>query len=231
MGIAEKVLQLKQDFDNVYAAGQAAGGVDILPFLTTARFYSMNDFGKSAVELNLYRLYDLGSLFYESETSDETRVNKTVEHLTINSGEPTSMYASFACGNYSDTTLKRLTLNFDTSKCSGFFQTFRGRRALEIIDGNPLDFSSVSNANNLNGPFMFCGNLIELRVVANTIKYNFNISSCGNLSAETIQSIIDGLVDLTGGTAQTLTLHATVGGKLTDEQKATITAKNWTLVY
>ena len=51
------------------------------------------------------------------------------------------------------------------------------------------------------------------------------------LDNESIQSIIDSLVDLTGQTALTLTLHATVGANLTDEQKATITAKNWTLVY
>jgi endonuclease I len=48
---------------------------------------------------------------------------------------------------------------------------------------------------------------------------------------DSVQSIVDALKDLTGATAQTLTFHADVGGKLTDAQKATITAKNWTLVY
>jgi hypothetical protein len=51
------------------------------------------------------------------------------------------------------------------------------------------------------------------------------------LTNASMQSIIDHLADLTGATAQTLTLHATVGNKLTEAQKATITAKNWTLVY
>ena len=51
------------------------------------------------------------------------------------------------------------------------------------------------------------------------------------LTAASVQNIIDHLKDLTGATAQTLTLHATVGGNLTDAQKAAITAKNWTLVY
>ena len=46
-----------------------------------------------------------------------------------------------------------------------------------------------------------------------------------------MQSIIDGLKDLTGAESQTLTFHSAVGNKLTDTQKATITAKNWTLVY
>jgi hypothetical protein len=51
------------------------------------------------------------------------------------------------------------------------------------------------------------------------------------LSDASVQSIIDCLKDLTGATAQTLTLHATVAGNMTAEQKAAITAKNWTLVY
>lgn len=57
----------------------------------------------------------------------------------------------------------------------------------------------------------------------------FNSSSA--LDDETVQSIIDALADLTGSTAQTLTLHPTVGAKLTQTQKDAIAAKNWTLVY
>ena len=79
--------------------------------------------------------------------------------------------------------------------------------------------------------FNYIYSLVNVRFVANTIKLSIAFAQSDNLSTETIQSIIDGLADLTGGTAQTLTLHSTVGSKLTDTQKATITAKNWTLVY
>ena len=58
-----------------------------------------------------------------------------------------------------------------------------------------------------------------------------SFSSSSKLSDASVQSIIDHLADLTGQTAQTLTFHKTVGDKLTDTQKATITAKNWTLAY
>ena len=51
------------------------------------------------------------------------------------------------------------------------------------------------------------------------------------LTSESVQSIIDHLKDLTGLTAQTLTLKNTVGANLTEAQRATITAKNWELVY
>ena len=64
-----------------------------------------------------------------------------------------------------------------------------------------------------------------------TIGKNISFANSPLLTTASVQSIIDCLKDLTGQTAQTLTFHATVGGKLTDAQKATITAKNWTLVY
>lgn len=74
-------------------------------------------------------------------------------------------------------------------------------------------------------------NLETIRIVPGTAKLQLGFSNCSKLTDESIQSIIDGLADLTGQAAQTVTFHATVGAKLTDEQKATITAKNWTLVY
>jgi hypothetical protein len=49
------------------------------------------------------------------------------------------------------------------------------------------------------------------------------------LSDESIQNIIDVLMDKTGQTASVLTLPNNVKAKLTEEQIATITSKNWTL--
>lgn len=49
------------------------------------------------------------------------------------------------------------------------------------------------------------------------------------LSNASVQSIIDCLKDLTGATAQTITFHADVKAKLTDEQKTVISNKNWIL--
>ena len=109
-------------------------------------------------------------------------------------------------------------------------RAFSNLYALETIDGMPLNFSSATSSSALNG-FANTKSLVDFRVVEQSIKFSFSWVTCLNLSTDTIQSIIDGLADLTGGTAQTLTLHANVGAKLTDEQKATITAKNWTLVY
>lgn len=72
--------------------------------------------------------------------------------------------------------------------------------------------------------------LVEIRFEG-VIGHDIAFPNASALSTESVQSIIDHLKDLTGATAQTLTLHADVGAKLTDTQKSTITAKNWQLVY
>jgi hypothetical protein len=81
-----------------------------------------------------------------------------------------------------------------------------------------------------NSPFSGCTNLENI-TCEGVIKQSISFANSSKLTNASAQSIIDTLKDLTGATAQTLTFHATVGGKLTAEQKATITAKNWTLVY
>ena len=80
--------------------------------------------------------------------------------------------------------------------------------------------------------FYNCKALEEINFTADSvIKANISFASSPLLTPASMDSIIGALKNLTGETAQTLTLHATAGGKLTQEQKAAITAKNWTLVY
>lgn len=94
-----------------------------------------------------------------------------------------------------------------------------------------LGMFDLTNTTSVNNSFGNCLVLEEVRFKGNSIFLSISFSSSSTLSDESIQSIIDGLADLTGQTAQTLTVHKTVGEKLTDTQKATITAKNWTLAY
>lgn len=68
-----------------------------------------------------------------------------------------------------------------------------------------------------------------LLFVPNTIKLSITFKGMSLLTDESVQSIIAGLADLTGATAQTVTFNATVKAKLTDEQKTQITSKNWIL--
>lgn len=86
-----------------------------------------------------------------------------------------------------------------------------------------LDFSEAAGYNN---PFGYCDMLAEVRFKENSISLSISFASSANLSTTSVQSIIDGLA--TVETAQTLTLHSSI--VLTDEQKAQISNKNWTLV-
>jgi len=91
-----------------------------------------------------------------------------------------------------------------------------------------IDLSgNTSNGASINA----CANLEEVYFMPGTIEASINVGGSPNLIDASSQSIIDGLADLTGATAQKLTFHATVGAKLTKAQKEAIAAKNWTLVY
>ena len=199
---------------------------DYSRYAQTIQYIRRDLINQKEITLNLDCATNASHLFNSTNWSGNT----IVEHITVNIPNKLALVnGMFHSQNPNDTVLKRVTFNVDTSKATLAVNMFRGCQALEIIDGTPLNFSSITGTsiNFLN----LCTSLVDIRFAPNTIKLSIDFSPCQNLSAESIQSIIDGLADLTGGTAQTLTLHATVGAKLTDEQKATITAKNWTLVY
>lgn len=143
-------------------------------------------------------------------------------------------------------TNRGLTLDF--SKCTDFSSMFFQAHIKRI---GTIDMTACTNvsliASVFNSEFLYTiRNLIppnlemkntcwQVRLrdltIGGTITKNMNLSRCDKLTDASVQSVIDHLADLTGQTTQTLTFHATVGGKLTDAQKAAITAKNWTLVY
>lgn len=96
-------------------------------------------------------------------------------------------------------------------------------RLLEVVNGT-LDLSKSTSHKT---PFSKCYVLREIRFVENSIEKSLSFVDCSSLSAESIQSIIDGLA--TVETQQTVTFWTTVKNALTEEQKATITSKNWNL--
>ena len=95
--------------------------------------------------------------------------------------------------------------------------------ALEEIIGN----IGFPDGMQVSSPFNYTYNLKEIRFVKNTLTANIGLPHSHALSAESIQSIIDGLADLTGQTSQKITFHSSVVDKLTDEQWQQISDKNW----
>ena len=164
-----------------------------------------------------------------------------VEEITVNAPNLTNLYQTFwqawgvkkIISNLSDKCqslsmtftyardVNEIVLNFPTQNITIYNQTFSLCGALERIVG-VLDFSSTTDVN-----FMFnnCSSLKEVTFAPNTLSISISLAQSSKLTSESTQSIIDGLA--TVETAQTLTLHSAI--VLTDEQKATIQAKGWTL--
>lgn len=107
-------------------------------------------------------------------------------------------------------------------KISNASYMFAQSKKLKEILG-VLDFSECTN---VNYTFYDCPELVTVTPKENSIKLSISFAQSSNLSATSIQSIIDGLAYV--DTAQTITFHKNT--VLTDEQRATISSKGWTLV-
>jgi surface protein len=135
--------------------------------------------------------------------------------------------------------LKNLdTRNWDVSRVTEMAQMFYTCSQLQNLDVSNWDVSGVTRTSAM---FLYCsqlqsliGNLTIDDVLANNIgalnglKVALSLNQT-ILDRASLRAIINGLADLTGQTAQTLTLGAKLLAKLTDEDIAIATSKNWTL--
>lgn len=139
-------------------------------------------------------------------------------YIDIASTNLISMSSVFgACGNLTS------MVGINTAKGNDLSKMFTDCLVLETIQ-EPLDFS---NATNLTNVFYKCYKLQNIKFVEETIKLSISFAFSPLLSADSKQSIINGLA--TVETAQTFTVYSE--DMLTDEQKATVTEKGWTLAY
>lgn len=109
---------------------------------------------------------------------------------------------------------------------TSFQYMFYNQQFLENITGE-IDFTKISSATNITLMFYACNNLKEVRFTKESLKYNLQMAQSGSLSLESLQSIIDGLGNVT--TTSTLSLNSTAYNKLTEEQKQSATDKGWTI--
>ena len=120
-------------------------------------------------------------------------------------------------------TCKKLTrlVGINTLSATNITEMFLNCTSLESIT-EPFNISKVTEANKT---FNNCAKLKDIRFVAETIKVSISFPSSSLLTAESIQSIIDGLA--TVETARTLTLHANT--KILQSQVDSANAKGWTI--
>jgi hypothetical protein len=225
--IEEKGVEVGDGLIDTYAEkiAEISSGSDVIDFARYAKNFQFgtDDGLPEEITVNFDYSTDI-STFWAGV------INKNVKHITLNmKKQAKNIYRAFdqVSGAVGDI-LEHITYNVDTSAITTFKQCFYTMRKLKIIDGKPIDFSSATSISWTwcNG----CNVLEEVRVVKESIKVNITVD-IKNASDETIQSFVDGLADLTGQTAQTVTWHANIGQKLTEEQKANIFSKNWTSVY
>lgn len=160
--------------------------------------------------LSIPKVQTFNNLFYNC------KVLESIEQFNVSSA--TNLASLFAQSN----NLKSIDFVNSTSKVTNFNELFSWKTVLETVKG--LDLSSATNVTNM---FLGCSNLKNITFVENSIKINFNLGSSSLLSNESIQNLINGLA--TVETAQNLTIHSDIAAKLTDEQKATISSKNWNI--
>lgn len=198
----------------VTGTGGSGGGKDYIKYAATVTFSNAISEETDDIYLDL---------------SNVTNAQSMLVSKTINAKKITAKFSS-ACISLRDafraissTTLEEIEFQGDTSGVQYWVQTFSYSQSVKRITGEPLDFSSGVSTT----AFVFMGAIEEVRFKEGTIKVSTTFANSPNLSADSIQSIIDGLADLTGATAQTISWHTSVLEKLTDEQYDTMFNKNW----
>ncbi len=225
-----------EDFPEAIDGIDAGGGENPLDYATSinsmfqgAQFAEPTDitisFGSKATGLNLVPPGGLQSVFYRASNV------RSIKVAYGGSAYDTSM-ATFVENGKKETALEKVDLSgtLDKIRPTGLNRVFYNRAGLREIVGE-FDLSQMSASNSATNAFVTCEALETIRFKEGTIICDLSFAYSPKLTDETIQNIIDGLADLTGGTTQTLTLHANVGAKLTDAQKTAASAKNWTISY
>ena len=226
MNIDDKLLTIAENMPKVYNAGYAKGkseGDGNVSAWTQGAYnvrFNSDAWADEETIINIPTLSSITELFYNVQFSK-------IKKLTIKSDTPIAIATNALFAPMGGSAiLETLVLECDFSQCTKYDNWLMRQSKLKRIEGQPFDFSGATGISSF-APY--CYEIEYFRVVPNTIKLSFKINHCSKLDNDTVQSIIDGLFDLTGDTAQTLTLHADVKEKLTETQIANITSKNWTL--
>lgn len=129
-------------------------------------------------------------------------------------------------GNLNTISVVNFRYCFSTCSCLTSIGEMDGSSALEIRNM----FDSCSKLVNFGG-FKNLGMNYSTTASANNSAYTLTLSSCSNLTHDSLMNIINGLYDIAskGCNVQKLVLGTTNLAKLSDEEKAIATNKGWAL--
>ena len=111
---------------------------------------------------------------------------------------------------------------FDTSKVTNMGGMFYHCTKLTTVPA-----FDTSNVTSMSSMFRDCWSIEEIHMI--NIGTNLDIHDCTAMEREALLEVLGNLKDLTGATSKKLTLGSTLLNKLTDDDKAIATNKNWTL--
>jgi surface protein len=224
-------------------------GTDLLDVITDGGTRGAHLFrDSSAIELDLSDL-DTSEMTNMSYMFNGCKNLVSLDLSNFNTGNVTNMTAMFdKCEN-----LQNLDISgFDFSKVStiGYMfrdcakiqsltlggtsfgkpaslsQVFSGCKKLTFLDISVMDISNITSTTGLNLMFASCDALVDFYPPQN-INTNMSVSSSTALSHDSLLRILNNLMETT--TTKTLTLGTTNLAKLSDEEKAIVTNKGWTL--
>ena len=206
--LSSSVTDMNYMFQNCYS-------LQTIPLLNTSSITDMNYMFDSCSSLQTIPLLNTSSVTGMSGMFNQCYSLQTIPLLDTSS--VTNMSSMFnSCRS-----LQLIPL-LNTSSVTNMNQMFIGCYSLQTIP--QLNTSSVTNMSSM---FSSCSYL-EFLTMTN-IKLSFSISSSTKFSQETLEALIDNLVDLTGQTAQTFTMGSTNLAKVSQEKKDLATARNWSL--
>lgn len=201
MSIAEQVTRLKTDFDEVKADGIAEG--------RQAEYDAFWDvFQNYGNPTNYYFKFS-----YDSWTDE----NFNPKYPIVCNATTTGGMSLFHNNKAITDTKVPIEVTGSTAG-SMFYQMDNLVTVRKLKVHESVTFTST---------FLYCKNLANITfdgVIGQSI--DFAISP---LTAESVQSLIDHLKDLTGQTAKTVTFSSAVRGNLTDAQATEIWERNWSI--
>ena len=128
--------------------------------------------------------------------------------------------------------------NWDVSSVTTMHSMFRFCTQLQTLDVSNWDVSGVTTMHNMFSECPQLQTLIGNRTIDDVLANNISALnglkvalslSFTILDRASLRALINGLADLTGQTTQTLTIGPTLRAKLTEEDIAITTSKNWTI--
>lgn len=166
---------------------------------------------------NMNRAINIQYMFYTSKFTKIDFSNCNIQNIN------NMMYMCYGASNLTELNLTNCDTSNVTNMNLAFYNCKSLVKILGILNMNQLSsFTNVFGANANNSP-----KLLQQVQIKNLNASGLNLSACENLSHDSLMYLINNLVE--SATAKTVSLGTVNLAKLTDEEKAIATNKNWTL--